>query len=281
MIVIHKSEYNPRIDFIVCKQLLCNLPYEYSEPKLRECFGNEAGELAYEKDIIALKNFFKTTDITKATKTEVEVLYGICTHESIKYDGEIGKVDCMDDLERLAETVGEYEYNRVTLFQILMLFGYCRTRGVPIMPYHGICAKIYNFLISGDCETAEKGWAELKYRKSKYSVKHPIEQNAFCIKQIKEYSAEFLKITGVEKLGVYGSLAQGTDTEYSDADILVVIKDGLDVTAVKQQAHKFWADKLPFHYDICVTTEDGMKNLPIGIRSSVKFLGGECDGKKL
>lgn len=103
----------------------------------------------------------------------------------------------------------------------------------------------------------------------------------FCIKQIKEYSAEFLKITGVEKLGVYGSLAQGTDTEYSDADILVVIKDGLDVTVVKQQAHKFWVDKLPFHYDICVTTEDGMKNLPIGIRSSVKFLGGECDGKKL
>lgn len=76
MIVIHKSEYNPRIDFIVCKQMLCDLPYEYDELKLRECFEKELGELPYEKDIIAIKSFFKTSDITEAKRSEIETLYG-------------------------------------------------------------------------------------------------------------------------------------------------------------------------------------------------------------
>ena len=272
MIVIHKSEYNPRIDFIVCKQLLCNLPYVYDELKLRECFENEAGELPYERDMRAIKNFFKTTDAAEATTNDVEVLYGICAHESVKFDGAITDMNGLDDLERLAKMVAEYDCNKVTLFQILMLFGYCKINEVPIMPYHGVCAKIYYSLLSGNRQRAERSWQDLLYRKNKYSIKHPIEQNAFCVSQIQEYKDEFLKITGAEKLGIYGSLARGTDTEYSDADIIAVIKSEADAKAVKRQAHKFLADKLPLHFDICVTTESGMANLPIGIRRTVKFL---------
>ena len=228
MIVIHKSEYNPRIDFIVCKQLLCNLPYVYDELKLRECFENEAGELPYERDMIAIKNFFKTTDAAEATTNDVEVLYGICAHESVKFDGAITDMNGLDDLERLAKMVAEYDCNKVTLFQILMLFGYCKINEVPIMPYHGVCAKIYYSLLSGNRQRAERSWQDLLYRKNKYSIKHPIEQNAFCVSQIQEYKDEFLKITG--------------------------------------------AEKLPLHFDICVSTESGMANLPIGIRRTVKFL---------
>ncbi len=272
MIVIHKSVYNPRIDFIVCKQLLCNLPYEYDELKLRKCFETELGELPYEKDIIAIKNFFKVTDITEAKISEIETLYGICTHESVKYDGEITDAIDMDNLKRLAETVKQYDCNNVTLFQILMLFGYCKVSKVPIMPYHGVCAKIYYSLVSGDRQRAERSWQDLLYRKSKYSIKHPIEQNAFCVSQLKEYKDEFLKIEGAEKLGIYGSLSRGTDTEYSDVDIIVVMKNGVDAKAVKRQAYRFWFNKLPIHYDLCVTTEDGIRKLPIGIRSTVKFL---------
>ena len=59
MIVIHKSEYNPRIDFIVCKQLLCNLPYEYNELKLRESFEKKRANYRMKRILSLLKTFLK------------------------------------------------------------------------------------------------------------------------------------------------------------------------------------------------------------------------------
>lgn len=272
MIVIHNSTYNPRIDFIVCKQLLCTLPHVYDELKLRECFEKENGMLPYEKDIVKIKNYFQNTDITKATLKEVQELYSICTNSEIKLEGEIIPVDDIHGVEKIVQFIGKKDCQAVTLFQIMLLYGYCKYNDIPILPYHGICARTYFSLLGGDLNKAERGWRDLLYRKSKYCRRHTLEQNQICLNQLQKYKDEFLQNVGAVKLGVYGSLALGTGTEYSDVDIIIIVEKAADHKQIKYQSFTFWSDKLSIHFDFCITTNEDISKLPVGIQNTMKFI---------
>ena len=272
MIVIHNNTYNPRIDFIVCKQLLCSLPYAYDELRLRKCFEQEKGRFTFEKDIIKIKKYFAHIDVTNATMEDVQALYKICTKSDIVLEGEIIAVDDFQGIEKIVQFIENQNCQAVTLFQILLLFGYCKICDIPIMPYHGISAKMYFSLLSGDLNKAESGWRDMLYRKSKYCQRHTVEQNQFCLDQLQKHKEEFLQTVGVVKLGVYGSLARGVGTEYSDVDIIAVVEKGADCILIKNLAYDFWADKLSIHYDICLTTEEDIPKLPVGIKNTIKII---------
>ena len=272
MIVIHDNTYNPRIDFIVCKQLLCNLPYVYDELKLRESFDKENGTLPYEKDIVRIKKYFEKSDISKASLKDVQELYKICTNSEIMLEGEIIPVDDVWGAEKIVQFIGQKECQAVTLFQILLLYGYCKYNDIPILPYHGICARIYFSLSTGDLNKAERGWRDLLYRKSKYCRRHTLEQNQFCLDQLQKNKDEFLQTVGALKLGVYGSLALGTGTEYSDIDIIVIVGKEADYKQIKTLSFKYWLDKLCIHFDFCITTYEDISKLPVGIQNTMKFI---------
>lgn len=38
MKIIRSNKYNPKLDYLVCKNLLNNIPFEYDELSLRDCF---------------------------------------------------------------------------------------------------------------------------------------------------------------------------------------------------------------------------------------------------
>lgn len=272
MILIHNSMYNPRIDFNVCKQLLCGLPYVYDELNLRDCFNKGIGTLPYEKDITVIKNFFVHIDITKATMKEVQELYKVCTHKEIMLEGKIDAVNDIQDLKKIIQFVEEQNCEAVTLFQILLLFGYCKINYIPIIPYHGISRRIYLSLSEGDLNKADLSWRDLLYRKNKFCERHALKENQFCLDQLQKYKNEFLQTVGAVKLGVYGSLARGAGTEYSDIDLIVIVEKGTDSKNVKIKSYEFWSDKMTIHYDICVTVEKDIPNFPVGIRTTIRII---------
>ena len=272
IILNHKTTYNPRIDFNICKQLLCSLPYEFDELKLRDCFIKEIGTLPYEKDIIAIKSFFTNFDITKATMKEVQELYKICTNKEMALEGEIVTVDDIQELQKIIQFVEKQNCEAVTLFQILLLFGYCKINNVPIIPYRGISRCLYLSLLEGDLNKADRSWRSLLYRKNKFCKLHALKENQFCLEQLQKYKSEFLQTVDAVKLGVYGSLARGAGTEYSDIDLIVIVEEGADCKDIKMKSYEFWSDKMTINYDICVTTEEDMPNLPVAIRNTIKII---------
>lgn len=60
MIILHKNNYNPKLDFLICKNLLKETPRDCDELDFKDCFFGRRKPLHFhEKQIVKVKNFSK------------------------------------------------------------------------------------------------------------------------------------------------------------------------------------------------------------------------------
>ncbi len=272
MIVLHNETYNPKIDYLICKQLVKTLPEGYDEDKIRVCFrdSSQVTEI-YERDLINIKTFFEQNDILQITNCIVENLYKICTHEKVFINGDITLV-LQRDLRGIAAFVNDINCQRNALFQILFLLQYLTKRNSPVIPYSSLCNRLFYAISAGEDLDAAAIYSKLQKQAEKYLTRHTIEDGENSIKLFNKYADDFLAEIDAVKVGYYGSYARGNANEYSDFDILTVFTDEKVLPLCKIKALEFWRSKLPIKVDVAVINQSNFDDLPQGIRRSVRFI---------
>ncbi len=272
MIVLHNETYNPKIDYLICKQLVKTLPIGYDEDRIRNCYSNYSqSEEIYERDLMNIKGFFEQNDVLQITTDMVRNLYNICTHEDIFISSDIAII-IQNDLSSIATFVNTINCQRNTLFQILFLLYYCNKYYSPMIPYSSLCNKLFYAIIAQEDSVAASLFKKLRNHTHKYMVKHSISEGNDCVRLLHEYRDRFLAETDAMEVGYYGSYARGNANEYSDFDILAVFSDEKSLPLCKKKSLEFWCRKMPIEIDVAVINKCNFESLPKGIIRSVKFI---------
>lgn len=80
MLLSHEKTYNPKIDYLVCRNLIADLPWEHDEHRFRKVYEEDlVPECKYEMDLLKIKHFFREHDIADLTIKDIESLYFIIT----------------------------------------------------------------------------------------------------------------------------------------------------------------------------------------------------------
>lgn len=272
MVVLHGKDYNPKTDYLICKQLIRALPNGYDEDKIRACY-NGKGEASEQHltDIVAIKKFFEHNDIMQADNRFVENLYEVCVHESVVVKKDISEA-IRSDLQELAYFVNALKCDRNMMFRILFLVRYIAVHGEPIIPYSNLCDKLFYALVANETAEVDALYGRLECRVRNYKSKYSVAEGNKCVQMLHKYKDLFLVETGALKLGYYGSYARGNATDYNNLDILAVFGDEQPLTLCKGRATEFWRSKLTIPFDVAVASQDRFDYLPKGIRRSAKFI---------
>lgn len=253
MIVHHKSKYNPKIDFLACKQLLNIVPLNCDELAFRDCFyGKRKARYAHERRILKLKEFFQAHDIANFADTDIHELYRVITKETWDRGTAIFcDINTIEDVVVLAKLINKTEVcDKYALFRVLLLNGFYRANKYVLIPYRYICRRIYDSAVNDDLETISILWRRLCLKTHKYMQQHDIAKNDESISQVTKLKGEFLKTVGALNLYMYGSLAVGDGNEYSDLDLLVVFPNNIEMRGIRAKCYEFWKGKIYIPIDI-------------------------------
>lgn len=277
MIISHNQNYNPKIDFLICKNLIYELPQNHDEHSLKKCFKGEIDASQwFEEKIVKIKSYFLKHDICSFTNQNVQDLYFIIMDEKIDLGNKNLYVEKLDDVIAVAKYVGKFNIaDKNTLFKLMILKGYCKGENVPIIPYSKLCWKIYASIITENYVMTSSLWERLLTKIYKYCSKHDLIENVNAVKQVVKYKDDFLLYSGAKALYLCGSLAVGQGNEYSDLDILAVYADETDLYKERIKAQEYWADKLTIPYDMLTSTENGWaETLQPAMKRTLVKIGG-------
>lgn len=278
MIVLRNKRYNPKIDFLVCKQLINSVTPNCDEDQFKDCFNDVCKpKLMHEKEMVNVKNFFKKQSLNKFTNADIHNLYRIITNESWDVQqGILCPVHKISDVIQLANLVNKTTVNdKPTLFKILLLWGYYKANNKILIPYKYLCTNLYESILTGNTIAIKPLWERLIYKTKKCEQKHSLKDNAKAIAIVKEKCNAFLHKFGAENLYMFGSLAEEKGTEYSDIDLLVIFPDDTDLTGLKNECHQYWQSQLCIFVDLCIMNKQRFDNIGSpSIKRTLKKIGG-------
>ncbi len=279
MIVSHKQKYNPKIDFLICKNLVYNMPFDKDEHVLKRCYEEEKGMTEwYEEKIVKIKQYFKGHDICEFTNIDIQNLYCIIVGEDIRLsDCKFKKIESVVDVVFIVEYIEKLNIlEKNTLFKLMLLKNYCTGQNIPLIVYNKLCWKIFLSVFSVMIYPTSILWDKLLCKLDKYCFKHTIGDNVKAVQQIRKYAEDYLRFSGATTLYMCGSLAAGTGTEYSDADILAVFPNNVDIYEAKIKSQAYWADKIQIPYDMLTTNESGLSaTLQPAMKRTLVKIGGK------
>ncbi len=253
MIVLRKINYNPKIDYLICKQLLHNLPKDYDDVLLKEIFREEkVPKNEYQYKLLEIKKFFEKKPIDLFTQDTVRNLFSLLSgKKSPKQTGMLGDIRTFMDVKKLGNFVYKnLDQSRSELFQIQLLKGYCQTTSMPLVPYKYLCEELFKSIVAGRSNLAEHFWNKLLFKTKKISHKHSIQDNVTAIELVIRNKQDFLHSVNGQELYIFGSLAMNKGTEYSDVDLLVVFKDNKYFSDAWTVCTNYWTTKLQIPFDI-------------------------------
>ena len=71
---LKNKEYNPKIDYLLCKYLIKNLPEPIDENHLKDCFFNKAScQTEADLNLCMIRNFFLQHDLLTFHKKEIQM----------------------------------------------------------------------------------------------------------------------------------------------------------------------------------------------------------------
>lgn len=281
MVILHKDEYNPKIDFLICKNLMLYTPRDCDELDFKSCFfGKRKPKYKHEKTVLRIKRFFKRHDILSLSRQDVQTLYQIVTESREKLNvGIFCKIVEFDDTVTLFKLVNNSNVtDKYTLFRILLLKGYCKGNGRLIIPYRRSCKRMYDAISFGDTDLAIFIFNNMKYRTDKYFASHDVKENMKAVEQVEMYKTKFMKTVGAKELYLFGSLAIGGGNKYSDIDLLAVFPSGKELCEERAACQEFWRDKLNIQFDIIAMSEQEFEGLARpAIKRTLKKVGDLYD----
>ena len=275
MIVLHESEYNPKIDYLICRNLVKQQPLKYDEATLRKVFLNDlAPTNKFEEDILKIKRFFTQHDAAQLTPQDISELYSIIVADKIDYKAiKLYSRFTEKDVAQMVILVQQQHCDIETLFKILLLVNYCKCYNAPLIPYRGVCRELYwnaRFNNSrGTCNIINS----LIYMTNKINRKHDVSCNELAVNILYKHKDTFLNMFPACRLGYCGSIALGQGSEYSDLDIVVVFPDNKNINLYKKSIIQFWQDKILIPYDTILVKESEMNSrLTVSILRTLKYI---------
>lgn len=280
MLINKYTTYNPKIDYLICKSLIDCLPKKYDEYDLRNVYFERKKPVEdYEKDILKIKQFFYENDASNLSIYKMKKLIKLIVKKDVFIKNDYFSIDngfCREYLYRLVKDACEYrETVRGALIKIGILLSSLKRDEIPVIPFRNIVRKIQ---LTEDCDHdfIDKIYYRLITKKNKYSFKHDLLDNVIAINTLKdnvnEIGCKFL----CEQIGIYGSFSTNEANEYSDLDLLLVVKDNLDKEKIKKEATLFIKKIINIPVDIKVShLTDLNESLTIGMKKSLKVIWGK------
>lgn len=277
MLINKYTQYNPKIDYLICKSLINYLPKTYDEYRLRNVYCEKENAVEnYEKDILKIKKFFYENDAFNLSEYKLKKLLKIILKKEINikdYYLVINKKFNNDYLFDLVQNTIQYKGNiRASLIKIGILVSSLKSNEVPIIPLRNVVRKITS---SNEIsyEFIQKMYYRLITKRNKYSLKHDTLENKIAINTLKEKVDEIGKIFQCEKIGIYGSFATQEENEYSDLDVLIVISSNRDKEKIKKEMALYFKKNINIPIDIKVVNLSTLDDeLTLGMKKSLKII---------
>lgn len=276
MIILRDDNYNPKIDYLVCKSFLNNLPSEYDELQLRACYkGQCQPKLEYEKDLVSIKNFFENNDLRYIDNARWNQLLKIIIKKEVELSKIVNKFN-LNDYKTMKEIINQLsriynEKNVCDIMKLLVFQSYIIKNNEIIIPKEKYIYSLMNNFKKNLFFNIRIILKKMLLKTQKYNIVHSKESNGDIFKRVIENKMAFMNKFNVIKFGIYGSFAMNLANEYSDLDMLVVL-DYIDLN-IKRQMLEFWCPILGIPIDLkIVTPSTYITKTTIGMRKTIKFI---------
>ena len=251
-------EYNPKVDFLITKNLLTSWPRKFNEFDLRRAFKKKIGSAPKElKPIKQVRDFLRKHRLESFKKKDFEGLIEMVTKQKFKYEFIIPfeemTAEYLDKYVSFLKLIVSREIAHACLATMVLYV--CAKNKEIIIPYRGAIRRVLfdERPISGSLLISA-----LKERVKHVNTKHDISENALVRKIVKEKKEEFLRtFRNVKGYGVYGSFAMGKENEYSDLDMLVISDEGRNYN-LENEICAYWHRYFNIDIDVKIVKEDDL-----------------------
>lgn len=252
-------EYNPKIDYLITKNLLLGWPKNHNEFDLRKAYKNKYKRLDKSlKKIKKIRDFLRKKEIISFDKEDYQKLIKIITNKSYEYHFKVEFKEMKK--ENLVEFVSFLKYLddediKLSALSVMILY-VCAKENEIIIPYRGMIRRILN---DENADVVNTMICILRDRTARNNIKHDIRINELVRKTVKDKKQEFLEtFKQVKSYGVFGSFALHKENEYSDLD-MVFISDDTSIL-LERDIYEYWRKYFDIEMDIKVVKEDELEN---------------------
>lgn len=275
-----QSKYNPKLEYLICKNLLIHLPYGYDEQSLRKCFEEKKqAKRKYEKEILKTKSVVLSKPLDGYKEKDIEFLYEIITGEKVKLsfiEPVINQeISFLYKIILVAKGIEESKVkDPILLFKIILIVVTGIEKNEILIPYYKPVKKLYESIIQNELLVIiDILYQTLLYRSKRSNHLHDIQQHSEIINKVKENAETFVKENNILAFGIYGSFVTGKANEYSDIDLFVLIQDESDEKEIRKKAEEFWYPIIPIDIDFKIVKEREMdRKLTKGMKKTLKII---------
>lgn len=251
-------EYNPKIDYLITKNLLYSWPRNFNEFDLRHAykknFGGAPGEL---KKIRLIRNYLRKHRLVNFTQKDFEKIVEIISDEKYNYHYVVPfKVMTVRDLDKYAAYLRSIDlYKHAYACLSMMILYTCAKEDSIVIPYRNTIKRCLDDKLTN----VESIVNILKERTHRKNIKHDLKENDRARRIIKEKKQEFLKaFRNVKAYGIFGSFAMKMENEYSDIDMLVISDEDYD-RFLENDIASFWHRYFDIEMDIKIVKEENIE----------------------
>ena len=246
------KEYNQKIDYLICKNLIDLNEKTIDELKMRKIYQEEK-EAKTKKEIIMIRakkiiDYIKRPT-TEFTLKEIKKCYEMLVDKeakitkstqrllkNIEEDFSINKVSDIAEksiIEILKSRAFGNKWNGC-MAKIVHNFILLKKDLVPVILYPSQMKMIRKLINEGEEAGAIVELKKAYERTNRFNIKHIIIPYEEIQEKIKNKKEELKERYGVESVYVYGSYARGEENEYSDLDLYVEISKQKRTEEVKK-----------------------------------------------
>lgn len=249
-------EYNPKIDFLITKNLLTSWPRKFNEFDLRRAFKKKFGSAPKElKPIKQVRDFLRKHRLESFKKKDFEELIEMVTKQKFKYEFIIPfeemTAEYLDKYVSFLKLIVSREIAHACLATMVLYV--CAKNKEIVIPYRGVIRRTLfdDYSIHSDIMIST-----LKERIKHVNTKHDVSENVLVRNTVKEKKDEFLRtFRNVKGYGIYGSFAMGKENEYSDLDMLIISDEGRNYN-LENEIRAFWHRYFSIDVDVKIVRED-------------------------
>ncbi len=276
--ILKNKEYNPKIDYLLCKYLLKEISKDLDENHLKDCFFYKTSCTTEEDlNICIIRNFFLQHDLLSLDKKEIQMFIDLWNID-YSFQGFIG--DTLEEklysilLSIKDKAIEEQEW----ILKFLFVVSYVQAKKEIILPY---IKGIRRLLTIDSLEEIRTSISYLEKKTNRLNERHDVRLHPILVDTLKRLVPLFLEQTGYVGIGIYGSFSMGTAHAYSDLDIMVFISKELDKHEARRITKQFFCQFIPLSIDVKVTNKEEMeRDLTIGMKKTLEVLGGEIQWKR-
>ncbi|MCM1131736.1 MAG: nucleotidyltransferase domain-containing protein [Roseburia sp.] len=275
--LLKNKEYNPKLDYLLCKYLLKDNFYDVDENHLKDCFFKKRNcKTDTEVALCKIRDFFLEHNLLKLNQNEIQMFLDFLDME-YSFQGFIG-YGIEEKIFHLILSIKDRPIEEQEwILKFLLVVAYVSEKEDLILPY---IKGIRRLLMVNSKEEIRDILSYLEKKTNRLNTSHDERLNPILPKLIKDLSLLFLEITGYLGIGIYGSFANHTSNSYSDLDIMVFISDGVDKVQARKTTKQFFCKFIPIPIDVKVTTEEEMDiDLTMGMKKTIKIIRGDIKWK--